>query len=104
MRTAKLSARTVVVDIGRVSKASASTAAEADLVMLVVRPDLVSVLGAERALRCLEAAAVSRERVVAIVKAALSSPTRRHFPGNRPAETPVVGDFPGNQAGEARAG
>jgi Flp pilus assembly CpaE family ATPase len=58
---------TLVVDIGRVSEASASVAAEADLVMLVVRPDLVSVLGAERALRLLKAASVTREKVAAVV-------------------------------------
>jgi Flp pilus assembly CpaE family ATPase len=94
LRTAKLSGRTVVVDIGRVSEANAPLAAEADLVMLVVRPDLVSVLGAERALRCLEAATVSRERVVAVVCG-----LERRRPGDR-AEVadalglPVLGAVP----------
>jgi MinD-like ATPase involved in chromosome partitioning or flagellar assembly len=58
---------TVVADIGRVSAATAPVAAEADLVLLVVRADLVSVLGAERALRHLEAAGANRERVQAVV-------------------------------------
>jgi Flp pilus assembly CpaE family ATPase len=94
LRTAKLSGRTVVVDIGRVSEASAPLAAEADLVVLVVRPDLISVLGAERALRCLDATTVSRERVVAVVCG-----LERHRPGDR-AEVadalglPILGTVP----------
>jgi Flp pilus assembly CpaE family ATPase len=94
LRTAKLSGRTVVVDIGRVSESNAPLAVEADLVMLVVRPDLVSVLGAERALRCLEAARVSREKVVAVVCG-----VERRRPGDR-AEVadalrlPILGTVP----------
>ncbi len=67
LRTAKQSGRTVVADMGRVAKANAALAAEADSVIVVVRPDLVSVLGAERVVRCLEAAMVSRERLAAVV-------------------------------------
>jgi MinD-like ATPase involved in chromosome partitioning or flagellar assembly len=94
LRTAKLSGRTVVVDIGRVSEANAPLAAEADVVLLVVRPDLVSVLGAERALRCLETATVSHEKVVAVVCG-----LERRRPGDR-AEVadalrlPVLGAVP----------
>jgi Flp pilus assembly CpaE family ATPase len=86
LRTAKLSGRDVVVDIGRVSEVSASPAAEADLVILVVRPDLVSVLGAERALRCLEPAGVSRERVVAVVCG-----LERRRPGDRTEVADALG-------------
>jgi len=67
LKTAKGSGRTLVADIGRVSEANASLAAEAELVILVVRPDLVSVLGAERALRLLEAARAGGERIAAVV-------------------------------------
>jgi MinD-like ATPase involved in chromosome partitioning or flagellar assembly len=59
--------RTVVADLGRVSKANSPLAAESELVLLVVRADLVSVLGAERALRCLEAAGADRNRIEVVV-------------------------------------
>ncbi len=77
------SGRTVVADIGRVSEANASVAAKADLVELVVRADLVSVLGAERAMRQLEAGGTRRERIAAVV----SCHERR-----RPADLVEVGD------------
>jgi Flp pilus assembly CpaE family ATPase len=103
LKTAKGSGRTVVADIGRVSEASASLAAEADLVILVVRPDLVSVLGAERALRCLKASNVSRERLSAVVCG-----LDRRRPADR-AEVadalglPVVGAVPLDRRGARRA-
>jgi MinD-like ATPase involved in chromosome partitioning or flagellar assembly len=59
--------RTVVADLGRVSKANAPPAVEAERVLLVVRADLVSVLGAERALRHLEAAGTDRNRIAVVV-------------------------------------
>lgn len=59
--------RTVVCDLGRVTAESARVAARADLVLLVVRPDVVSVLGAERALRRLESEGVARQRIAAVV-------------------------------------
>ena len=86
LRTAKLCGRTVVADIGRVSEANARLAAEADLVMLVVRPDIVSVLGAIRALRCLDAAEVPRERVSTIVCG-----LERRRPGDRAEVADALG-------------
>lgn len=62
--------RMVVCDLGRVTEQSALVAARSDLVLLVVRPDLVSVLGAERALRRLELAGVERERIDVVVSCA----------------------------------
>jgi len=62
--------RTVVCDLGRVSAESARVAARSDLILLVVRPDLVSVLGAERALRRLESEGVARERIAVVVAGA----------------------------------
>lgn len=62
--------RTVVCDLGRVTAESARIAARSDLVLLVVRPHLVSVLGAERALRRLESEGVSRERIAVVVACA----------------------------------
>jgi Flp pilus assembly CpaE family ATPase len=67
LKVASASWWTVVADIGRVSEANAPVAADAELVILVVRPDLVSVLGAERALRILETAGVRGEKVAALV-------------------------------------
>lgn len=59
--------RAVLCDLGRITKEGARLAAGADLVLLVVRPDLVSVLGAERALRRLEAEGVTHDRIAAVV-------------------------------------
>jgi MinD-like ATPase involved in chromosome partitioning or flagellar assembly len=75
--------RTVVADLGRVSKANAPPAVEAESVLLVVRADLVSVLGAERALRHLEAAGTDRNRIAVV----LSGHERR-----RPANLAEVGE------------
>ncbi len=83
LSAARGSGRTMIADIGRVSEASAPVAARAELVVLVVRADLVSVLGAERAMRQLEAAGTPRERIVAVV----SGHDRR-----RPADLVEVGD------------
>jgi Flp pilus assembly CpaE family ATPase len=86
LRTAKLSGRTLIADIGRVSEANASLAAEADLVVLVVRPDLVSVLGAERALRCLEEATVTGEKLAAVICG-----LERRRPGDRAEVADALG-------------
>lgn len=59
--------RSVVCDLGRVTDAGARIAARADLVVVVVRPDLVSVLGAERAVRGLVSEGVARDRICALV-------------------------------------
>ena len=59
--------RSVLADLGRITPESAAVASEADLVLLVVRPDLVSVLGAERALRCLESGGVARGKIAVVV-------------------------------------
>ncbi|MGH2727186.1 MAG: hypothetical protein ACRDKS_09440 [Actinomycetota bacterium] len=60
----------VVADVGRVSVQTARIAARADRVLLVVRPDLVSVLGAERALRALQDAGGVRDRVRLVISGA----------------------------------
>jgi flagellar biosynthesis protein FlhG len=93
----------VIADIGRVLETNAHAAARAELVLLVVRPDLVSVLGAERALRQLEAAETGRDRIAAVV----SSHERR-----RPADLaeigealrlPVLGAVPHDRRGARKA-
>jgi Flp pilus assembly CpaE family ATPase len=95
--------RVIVADIGRVTTTNAPIAAQADLVLLVVRADLVSVLGAERALRRLEAAGTDRERIRAVV----SCHERR-----RPADLaevgealrlPIVGTIPLDRRGARKA-
>ena len=75
--------RVIVADIGRVTTTNAPIAAQAELVLLVVRADLVSVLGAERALRQLESGGTDRERIRAVV----SCHERR-----RPADLAEVGE------------
>jgi Flp pilus assembly CpaE family ATPase len=77
VRAGRGSGRTVLADLGRVSEASASVTSEADRLLLVVRPDLVSVLGAERALRVLEPS-MPRERI-----GLLLSGLERRRPGDR---------------------
>ncbi|MGH2658965.1 MAG: P-loop NTPase [Actinomycetota bacterium] len=69
MDAAIASDRTVIADIGRTHETSAPVASRGGLVLLVVRADLVSVLGAERALRQLEAAGTGRDRIAAVVSA-----------------------------------
>jgi MinD-like ATPase involved in chromosome partitioning or flagellar assembly len=58
--------KTVVADLGRIDRRSAEVATSADLVLLTVRPDLISVHGAKRAKEILMASGVdsSRKRVV----------------------------------------
>ena len=80
---AAASGRTVISDVGRMGETGAAVARRADLVLLVVRADLPSVLGAERALRQLEAAGTARERIACVV----SGHERR-----RPADLAEVAD------------
>jgi Flp pilus assembly CpaE family ATPase len=83
LAAARASGGLVIADIGRVSETNAQVATGSDLVLLVVRADLVSVLGAERAVRQLEAAGTQRERTLLVV-----SGHERH----RPADLGEVGE------------
>lgn len=56
LKIAKGSGKAVIADLGRVDQQSTALAREVDLLVVVVRPDLVSVLGAERAMRILRTA------------------------------------------------
>lgn len=103
LNTARATGRTVLADLGRASEAIETALGEADRVILVVRPDLVSVLGAERALRRLDGAGISRERVDVVV----SGLERR-----RPADLaeveealrlPVLGSVPLDRRGARKA-
>jgi MinD-like ATPase involved in chromosome partitioning or flagellar assembly len=60
----------LVVDLGRVTASTVQIAADADLVLVVARPDLVSVLGAERAMRALRDGGIAREGLKVIVSGA----------------------------------
>jgi flagellar biosynthesis protein FlhG len=103
LAAASASGRIVVADLGRVFETNAPIVAKCDLVLLVVRADLVSVLGAERALRQLEAEGTRRERVTVVV----SGHEKR-----RPADLaevgealrlPVLGAVPLDQRGARKA-
>jgi Flp pilus assembly CpaE family ATPase len=83
LSAARASGGTVIADLGRVCDTNAEVAAGSDLVLLVVRADLVSVLGAERAVRRLESAGIPRDAIRAVV----SSHERR-----RPADLAEVGE------------
>lgn len=55
LRASREAGKAVIADLGRIESDSVGLARQADLALVVVRPDLVSVLGAERALRALRA-------------------------------------------------
>lgn len=59
--------RGVVADLGRVGTDTATAIKGAQHVLVVVRPDLVSVLGAERAIRILERGGVSRDAIAGVI-------------------------------------
>jgi hypothetical protein len=93
----------VIADIGRVSESTSPLATRADLVLAVVRADLVSVLGAERAVGHLEAAGIRRD-VIGLV---ISCHERR-----RPADLvevqdalrlPILASVPLDQRGARKA-
>jgi Flp pilus assembly CpaE family ATPase len=71
------SGRAVVADLGRVGTATATAIKGATQVLVAVRPDLVSVLGAERAIRTLERGGVSRDSMGAVI-----SGVERRRPGD----------------------
>lgn len=83
LSAARASGGTVISDVGRVCETNAQVAAVSDLVLLVVRADLVSVLGAQRAVRRLESAGTPREAIRVII----SAHERR-----RPADLAEVGE------------
>lgn len=74
---ARSTGRTVLTDLGRASEFVGPAVGMADRTILVVRPDLVSVLGAERALRQLDTAGVNRDRIDVVV-----SGVERRRPGD----------------------
>lgn len=94
VRAARRTERFVMVDLGRVSERTPVLAAEADVLVLVVRPDLVSVAGAERALRQLASREFPLDRVRAVV-----SGVERKRPGDvaevsSALGVPVLGSLP----------
>jgi Flp pilus assembly CpaE family ATPase len=100
---ARSTGRIVLADLGRASEFTGPAATMTDRTILVARPDLVSVLGAERALRCLDAAGVNRDRIDIVV-----SGVERRRPGDL-AEVeealglPVVGSVPLDRQGARKA-
>jgi cellulose biosynthesis protein BcsQ len=95
--------RTVLLDLGRASEFIAPAAGMADRTILVARPDLVSVLGAERALRRLNTASVNRDRIDIVV-----SGVERRRPGDlaeveEALRLPVVGSVPLDRRGARKA-
>lgn len=102
-RAARSTGRIVLADLGRGSKFVGPAAAMADRIILVARPDLVSVLGAERALRQLDAAGVNRDRIDLVV-----SGVERRRPGDlaeveEALRLPVLGSVPFDRQGARKA-
>lgn len=102
LRAARGTGRTVLADLGRVSETVLPAAAETDRLLLVVRPDLVSVLGAQRALHLL-GPSVPGQRIAAVL-----SGLERGRPGDR-AEAgdalvvPILGAIPRDGRGSRKA-
>lgn len=93
IRAATESGKLVVADTGRVGADTAWLARAADVVLVAVRPDLVSVLGAERALRLLRAWCAP-DRIRAVI-----SGLEHRRPGDikeiaDAIRTPVIGSIP----------
>jgi len=59
--------RAVVADLGRVGGDTPTALKGAQKVLVVVRPDLVSVLGAERAIRVLERGGISHDAISVVI-------------------------------------
>lgn len=102
LRAATESGKVVIADIGRVATETAWLARAADLVLVAVRPDLVSVLGAERALRILRAWC-AHDQLRAVV-----SGTERRRPGDvkeiaDAIRTPLMGSIPLDRRSARRA-
>lgn len=100
---ARGSDRTVIGDIGRVGETNAPVAASADLVLVAVRVDLVSVLGAERAIRRLEGVGTPRDQIRLVV-----SGHDRRRPGDlaevsEALHLPVLAALPLDRRGARRA-
>lgn len=103
LRAARATGRRVLADLGRASGDVEEAVRDADRVILVVRPDLVSVLGAERALRWLDAADVFRERIDLVV---CGIERRRPADVNEVEEAlglPVLGSVPLDRRGARTA-
>jgi Flp pilus assembly CpaE family ATPase len=103
LRAARATDRRVLADLGRASGDVGEAVPDADRVILVVRPDLVSVLGAERALRWLDAADVPRERIDLVVS---GIERRRPADVNEVEEAlglPVLGSVPLDRRGARKA-
>jgi Mrp family chromosome partitioning ATPase len=100
---ARSTGRIVLADLGRASEFTGPAAGMADRTILVARPDLVSVLGAERALRRLDAAGVNRHRIDVVI-----SGVERRRPGDlaeveEALRLPVVGSVPLDRQGARKA-
>lgn len=67
LRSVQSDGRWVLADFGRISAVSARAASEANLALVVARPDLISVSGAERAIRRLLDAGVEKSRIGCVV-------------------------------------
>jgi MinD-like ATPase involved in chromosome partitioning or flagellar assembly len=89
LKSAGRGGRLVVADLGRVDRRCAEVAVEMDLVLLVVRPDLISIHGAQRAKQALTGAGVSESRVRLVV----SGRERKH-----PADVGEISEAVGIEA------
>lgn len=84
--SARAGEKIVIADLGRVDARSAEVAAATDLVLLVVRPDLISIHGAQRAKETLIRAGVETSRLRMVV----SGRERKH-----PADVAEISDAVG---------
>lgn len=62
-------ADTVILDVGRIPGPSQAAIKNVDQILVVVRPDVISVLGSERCLAALERESTSKEKIELVISA-----------------------------------
>jgi MinD-like ATPase involved in chromosome partitioning or flagellar assembly len=67
LESAVATGRTVVADLGRVNFESAGVFSSADLILIAVRPDLIGVYGAQRAIDDLHQAGIPPAKIAAVI-------------------------------------
>lgn len=87
-------ADTVILDVGRIPGPSLAAHERADRILVVVRPDLISVLGAERCLEALESESIPKEKIELVITAHRRRRLAELVDVGRALGYPVVGVIP----------
>jgi MinD-like ATPase involved in chromosome partitioning or flagellar assembly len=87
-------ADTVIFDTGRIPGPSLAANEKADRILVVIRPDLISVLGAERCLAGLERESIPKEKIELVITAHRRRRVAELVDVGRALGFPVVGVIP----------